>query len=359
MNGSIHKSGDLVGDRYRVRRYIGEGGMQEVYEADDLLLSRLVAMKAPKNPSAAKRFQRSAIVSARVNHANVAKTLDYLEEKERSYLIEEYIDGKDLGHVLKERIPVLDPLMAAQIFHHLAKGIAASHHAGVVHRDLKPSNIMAVGGEKLLGIKITDFGIAKMAEEELADAIEGGQSSVTASQTAIGALPYMAPEMIESFKDAGKPADVWSLGALVFEIVSGTKPFGVGYRAVPNILAAKFASLPPVVTAKVQFAPAANEIYSIIKKCLQRMPSDRPSADQLVRDCEQLCYPIVKREFGVVSRFDNNYWGFIVPDHGKGVFFHVASIFGSQKLRVGDRVWFARHAGGGSDRAFPVLRIVA
>jgi eukaryotic-like serine/threonine-protein kinase len=132
------------------------------------------------------------------------------------------------------------------VFHHLAKGLAASHHATVVHRDLKPSNIMVVDGELFNEVKITDFGIAKMAEEELI-AVEGGESSLTASNTAIGALPYMAPEMIKSIRKAGAPADVWSLGAMVFELLSGQKPFGVGYRAVPAIMEAKVPPLPSMI----------------------------------------------------------------------------------------------------------------
>ena len=82
------------------------------------------------------------------------------------------------------------------VFHHLAKGLAASHHADVMHRDLKPNNVMIAGGEYFRGVKITDFGIAKMAEEEIGEAVEGGQESLSASRTALGAIPYMAPEII-------------------------------------------------------------------------------------------------------------------------------------------------------------------
>lgn len=355
----LHKEGDCIGDRYEVIRYIGEGGMQEVYQAKDLLLSRTVALKVPKNASAAKRFKRSAVVSARVNHANVAKTLDYIEEHPRAYLIEEFIFGKDLGRILKENFASLDPMMAARVLHRLAKGVAASHHVGVVHRDLKPSNVMAVGGECLDEVKITDFGIAKMAEEELAEAVEGGNDSLTASQTAIGALPYMAPEMIKSMKDAGPSADVWSLGALVFEHLSGEKPFGSGLKAVPAIVAANVPALPQSVTTKAQFRPIAEEIYSLISDCLQRDPASRPTADELVYRCESLCYPIAHREFGTVNRFDNPSWGFIRPDQGRGVFFHIDSLYGGGNLSLGDRVWFARHAGGGNDRAFPVVKLIS
>jgi serine/threonine-protein kinase len=176
MATTIHDPGDVVGERYEVVEFIGEGGMQEVYRASDKLLRRSVALKAPKNASAKKRFQRSAVFSARINHPNVAKTLDYFEAPERAYLIEECVDGKDLGRVLVEFFAFLDPYLAAMVFHHLARGIAASHHSDVIHRDLKPNNVMIVGGEYFGGVKITDFGIAKMAQEEIDEAVEGGDA---------------------------------------------------------------------------------------------------------------------------------------------------------------------------------------
>jgi serine/threonine-protein kinase len=331
--------------------------MQEVYRATDLLLSRDVALKAPKNRSAAKRFKRSAVVSARVNHANVAKTLDYLEEDGFAYLIEEYIDGKDLSKVLRENLSIIDPLMAAGMFHHLAKGLAASHHATVIHRDLKPSNIMAVGAESLFGLKITDFGIAKMAEDELSDAVEGGEASLTASSTAIGALPYMAPEMIQSFRDASTPADIWSLGALMFEILSGKKPFGSGYKAVPAIMEGRVPPVPQLIENHPQFRSTGRGVYGLIEKCLNIDPDARPTADAVVLECEKLCYPNTRREFGVITKFENLRWGFIAADcGGRGVFFHIDSFYGAGRPKQGDRVWFARHVGGGNDRAFPVLK---
>lgn len=354
---TLHATGDVIGDRYEIVDYIGEGGMQEVYLARDQLLARNVALKSPKNKSAAKRFRRSAVVSARVNHSNVAKTLDYLEENNTAYLIEEFIEGKDLSRVLKEHVPLFDPLLAARVLHHLAKGLAASHHADVIHRDLKPSNIMSVGGDNIIDVKITDFGIAKMAEEEIGEAIEGGDGSLTASQTAIGALPYMAPEMVRSMKDAGKPADVWSLGAMAFELMSGTKPFGAGLIAVQKILAGSLPSIPGIVTSNLQFKPSGDELYALIQKCMQIDPAKRPTADDLVTECEQLCYPITAREFGTVTSVNNRYWGFITPDSGKSVFYHVESMYGHDRMALKDRVWFARHPGGRNDRAFPILKV--
>jgi serine/threonine-protein kinase len=159
--------------------------MQYVYLATDEVLERNVALKVPMDTKAGRRFKRSATVSAQVNHPNVAKTLDYLEHGKFPILIEEYIQGSDLFKTYITRTERLDPYLVAHIMHHLAKGVAASHHVGVVHRDLKPSNIMISGGISAHEIKITDFGIAKMAQEEMVEASE----SITNSQTAIGALP--------------------------------------------------------------------------------------------------------------------------------------------------------------------------
>ena len=131
-----HKPGDLIGDRYEIRADVGEGGMQFVYAAYDRLIGRMVALKTPKNKSATKRFKRSAIVAAKVNHPNIAKTLDYVRAGEDRYLIEELIEGQDLQDALLRRSGCLDPFSAAKVFHYLVRGVAAAHHAGVVHRDL-------------------------------------------------------------------------------------------------------------------------------------------------------------------------------------------------------------------------------
>ncbi len=357
MSGVLHAIGDLVGDRYEVLEYIGQGGMQEVYRVHDQLLERDVALKSPKNPSAEKRFNRSATLSARVNHDNVAKTLDYVEDDDRFYLVEELIEGCDLGYFLKKHVAMLDPFAAGRVMHHLAKGLAASHHVNVVHRDLKPTNIMVVGGRDFTGFKITDFGIAKMAQEEIEDAVAGDEEGLTNSQTALGALPYMAPETIDDMKNAGKPADVWAIGALTFEVLTGKRPFGAGYKAVPLIQAAKVPPLPGPLISNTQFAPFAIAIFDLIKACMQKDPATRPTADQLVTACEGLYYSTVPREFGTIKKFDNNSWGF-ATGLGKDVFCHVASVYAASNLAIGERVWMTTHPGSPSPRAFPIVKAV-
>ncbi len=354
MSGTL-APGNEIGGRYTIEKYLGEGGMQFVYIALDKLTDRQVALKTPKNRSATKRFRRSAVVAAKVNHPNVAKTLDYVVEDDQRFLIEELVDGKDLRDALLNEAQYLDPFLAAKIFHHLAKGVAAAHHAGVVHRDLKPTNIMVVGDYSLNEIKITDFGIAKMAGEELQEAAEGGESSMTTSQTAVGALPYMAPEAIESPKTVGASADIWSLGAMLYHLLTGELPFGQGYRAVPRIIAASPPVIPPFLTHNPQFAPLAREVIDISLSCLKKDPADRPTADQLVAECGKLCYTSSPRHRGVVSKFYYNSYGFIRTYKGD-VFFHKDCVYG-QLPKVEERVIFSSYNGGGAPRALPVIKL--
>jgi serine/threonine protein kinase len=361
MKNVLHKKGDLIGDRYAIESDIGQGGMQEVYRARDKLLGREVALKVPKSSSAEKRFKRSAVLSGKVNHANVAKTLDYLEENKRFYLVEEMIEGCDLAQLLADYVPRVDPYVAARALHHLAKGVAASHHVDVVHRDLKPSNVMVVGGPSVASFKITDFGIAKMAEKEIGDAVEGGSAGLTASQTALGALPYMAPEMIEDLKQAGKPADIWALGAMTLELLTGTRPFGQGYKAVPAIMSAKLPDLPKNLVSNPQYSPLANEIYLIVQECMKKTPEDRLTADEVVEACEALCYNVSTREFGTIHSFNFKKYGFVrSEDPSKSdVFYHIDSVYGANTVTVGQRVWFSRYPGAPRDRAFPVVPAIS
>ncbi|MCE4373556.1 serine/threonine-protein kinase [Xanthomonas hortorum] len=186
---------DIVSGRYRIERHIGRGGMQDVYLAHDILLESNIALKTPQLGQPDKRFKSSAKIAARVNHHNVAKTLDYIEENGRLFLIEELVDGDNLENKLKT-FGAIDPHLAARIFLHVSKGVAASHHAGVVHRDLKPSNIIVEHGVNLHELKITDFGIATLTEEVFDEAAREGDITRSTSGTIRGALPYMAPEMM-------------------------------------------------------------------------------------------------------------------------------------------------------------------
>lgn len=352
----LHVPHDTIAGRYVIERLLGEGGMQFVYLARDTTLNRDVALKTPKNASASKRFKRSAVVAARVNHPNVAKTLDYFEFNGKEYLVEELVLGADMSQSLLQRAKYLDPFLVARIFHHLSKGIAASHHAGVVHRDLKPSNIMVCGGFNIHEIKITDFGIAKMAQEEIREAAEGGADTISASATAVGALPYMAPESINTPSDVGLEADIWSLGAIIYELLTGTRPFGTGLQAVHLIVQGKYSEFPDFVCSNPQFNYLSNQLVNLIKKCLSLTPAHRPSADQLVQFCSELCYPVSERHEGQVSDIRFNSFGFIMLPLHSEAFFHMSSVYG-QKPAIGEPVLLSKYDGGGADRALPVIKL--
>ncbi|WP_352950254.1 serine/threonine-protein kinase [Mesorhizobium sp. M1050] len=353
MNGPLTADTPPIGGRYQTKSWINAGGMQHVYLAEDKLFGREVALKTPKDDAGAKRFRQSAVVSAKVNQENVAKTLDYLEEPDgRAFLVEELVHGADLETVMSIYLPFLPPTTCARLMHQLAKGLAASHSAKVVHRDLKPSNIMIVGGWKFEGAKITDFGIAKLAEDEIG--AWAGSQGTTQSKTVLGAIPYMSPESINDFKVATMPSDVWSIAAIIYRLLSGAPPFGTGLKSIPKIIDAVAPELPQQVRP-VQFLELGRQLFEIVISCLNKDPSKRPTAEELVKHCEALCYSLDPYELGVISKLNNSATGFIHADHGKDLMYHKANFYGGGGVSVGKRIWFARAPGLGNDRAFPIV----
>jgi serine/threonine-protein kinase len=263
----------------------------------------------------------------------------------------------DLRDLLDRKFNYLDPHLAAHVIHQLAKAVAASHHAGVLHRDLKPSNIMVSDDPSITVVKITDFGIAKMTEHEFVEGMKD-EDSITGSQTVLGALPYMAPEMIRDPKHAGFPADIWALGAILYRLVSGVVPFGSGLSAIPTILDAKVPGRPTMFDRKKQFAPLTDEIWDLIKLCLSKEIPSRPTADDLVELCSRLCYSDAERSEGSILNYGKGTgsWGNIRDSSGIEIFFHYDSFYG-EKPTSGLKVNFASFDGQPRPRAFPVLEM--
>jgi serine/threonine-protein kinase len=354
------KPGDLVSSRYAVQRHIGRGGMQDVYLALDQLLDIEVALKTPQAGQPDKRFIQSAKIAAMVNHHNVAKTLDYFEARDRLFLIEEYVPGETLEAKLS-RFGAVDPHLGARIFHHLSKGIAASHHAGVIHRDLKPSNIIVESGVNLHQLKITDFGIATLTEEVFAVAAKDGDLTRSTSGTIRGALPYMAPEMMfrSPGDHPGSAADIWSLGAMMFRVLTGEYPFGVYLEAAVNVKNQTRKSWPSFMTSNSQYKPLAEDLQSIIENCLAYDADERPSADQLVSGFSKLCYINVDRTEGDVKNLiQNGYSGFTDDSEG-GVFFSMESVYGKRRPAAtkNRRLCYSRFPGSPRYRGHPVVVI--
>lgn len=348
----------LIGDRYEIVGKLGSGGMQHVFRAKDLLRGLDVALKTPQPGQIHKKFANSAIISARINHPNIAKTLDYVEADDTPYLAEELVEGGTLEDACLSLAGFVDPHTGARLFRMLAKGLAASHHAGVVHRDLKPSNILVSGGYNLSEVKITDFGIATLTEEVFEEEIaERGDITKTTSGTVKGALPYMAPEMMFRKKGdyIGKEADVWSLGALMFHMLSGTLPFDEGLYVPANVITNTRAAWPDFMTSDLQFRALSASLQALVEKCLQKDKALRPTADDLVIACNDLIYFHGSWEQGVINNMPNQYFGYIRGPNNTTVFFHRDSTYGSKRPKDGEKVVYARSDGKPHPRAFPLV----
>lgn len=353
-------AGTIIAERYRIIEHVGKGGMQDVYRAHDELLLTDVALKTPQLGPATRRFKQSAILAGKVNHHNVAKTYDYVEDNNNVYLIEEFVEGETLEAKIK-RYGTLDPYLGALVFSHLAKGLAASHHAGVVHRDLKPSNVMTESGVNIHTLKITDFGIATFTDELLAEAAEDGNLTLSTSGTIRGALPFMAPEMMfrKPGEHPGKPADIWSLGAMMFRLLAGDYPFGVYLQAAVNVQNRARTAWPRFMTSKPQFRPLSLELQAAVEACINYDLTGRPTADELVQMCSQFCYSTDIRMVGTVSSIiQNGYSGFLDTDAGS-LFFSMDSVYGKRRpdAQTNTTVSVAAYPGLPAARGHPVVVI--
>lgn len=348
----------VIGNRYKIIGELGSGGMQNVYRAEDQLLGVEIALKTPQSGQALKKFENSAIISARINHHNVAKTLDYLEENGVPFLAEELVEGGTLEDACLAPAGFVDPHTGARLFRLLAKGLAASHHAGVVHRDLKPSNIVVSGGYNLNSVKITDFGIATLTEEVFEEEIaERGDITKTTSGTVKGALPYMAPEMMFRKKGdyVGREADIWSLGALMFHMLTGVLPFDEGLIVPANVKTGNRAAWPAFMTNDMQFASLGRSLQQLVEICLQVEREKRPSADDLAKACNDLMYYSGSWTTGKVHNMPAASFGYIFGSDGKKAFFHRDSTYGPTKPTVGAKVIYSCSDGEPHQRAFPLI----
>jgi serine/threonine-protein kinase len=346
----------LIGGRYEVSKHIGAGGMQDVYLAKDQILGGYIALKTPLPGQKTRRFQASAVIAGKVNHHNVAKTLDYFEENGDVYLVEEYVNGQTLEDKIKNR-EFLDPHLAARTLHLLAKGIRASHIQGVIHRDLKPSNIMVDSSAGVEELKITDFGIATFTEEVFNEEAEFGDITRSTSGTVKGALPFMAPEMM--FRKKGDnitcALDIWSIGAMMFKLMAGEYPFGVFLDAAVNVKTQNRLDWPLFMTANPQFSPLCRELQSIIDSCLEYDPAKRPTADNLVKMSQNLCYQTSERHEATVDKLiQNGYSGFASnPQHS--VFFSIHSLYGASRVPSGSKITYSKFPGNPNASPHPVI----
>jgi hypothetical protein len=224
----------VLDEKYRLEQLLGRGGMGAVYRARDMRLDRLVAVKVVRaellgDPEARRRFRREAQIVARLQHPGIVAIFDYGSLPDGgAYLVMELVRGEDLRRVLVREGSV-EPERATRILSSVCSAIEAAHRQGVLHRDLKPENILLPGDD--CEAKVLDFGVAKIIDRDRRDATMADSGTVlTVEGAVVGTPAYMAPEQLRGQTPDAR-TDVFSLGVIAYEMLTGNLPFGRGTLA--------------------------------------------------------------------------------------------------------------------------------
>ena len=275
-----------LADRYRIERELGAGGMATVYLAHDLRHDRDVAIKVLKPELAqsltGERFLREIAITARLNHPHILALLDSgaAASGELLYYVMPVATGQSLRDRLAERgpLPVADALRVAS---DVTEALAHAHAHGVVHRDIKPDNILLSDGHAI----VVDFGIAKavgIARESATD-----DATLTSAGTSLGTPAYMAPEQAAGEDDVDHRADLYAVGVMLYEMISGAPPFTGTFQ---HVVVAKMAKDAPGLGARGSTVPPA--LAQLVARCLARDPAQRPAtADALLLQLRALMQP--------------------------------------------------------------------
>ena len=260
----MFSKGDKINDRYEIIKSIGEGGMANVYLAYDTILERNVAVKVLRGDLSndekfVRRFQREALSASSLNHPNIVEMYDVGDENGVFYIVMEYINGKTLKQLIKKRGHLSVP-EAIDIMIQLTEGLAVAHNSYIIHRDIKPQNIMILEDGM---VKITDFGIAMAINA----------ADLTQTNSVMGSVHYLPPEQAAG-KGSTIKSDIYSLGILFYEMLSGTMPFR-GETAVE--IALKHIKEPMPSIRKVN-PKVPQSIENIILKCTAKNPKNRYSS---------------------------------------------------------------------------------
>ena len=253
-------SAQTVGGRYRLGRSLGHGGMATVHVARDEELGREVAIKRLSEALSGdeifrERFMREARTAAGLSHPNIVGVFDVGEEDGLPYIVMECVDGRTLAELLAESGP-LDPDRAVDLILQACAGLEHAHAAGLVHRDIKPQNLLVRDDDTL---KIVDFGIARP--------VDGTQ--LTLAGTILGTAAYLAPEQALGERVTAA-ADLYSLGAVTYELLSGRPPYE--FESLAELPVKQREGPPPPIEGVSQ------ELQDVVRRCLAPDPADRPSS---------------------------------------------------------------------------------
>jgi serine/threonine-protein kinase len=267
--------GTRLGD-YEIVAELGGGGMGHVYRARDLTLERTVAVKtlAPQfrgDEMLVQRFLKEARAAARLNHPNIVQIYDFGKEGEVYYLAMEYVEGQSLSAILKNG-PVAES-EAISIARFACIALSVAHAEGLVHRDIKPDNLMLTSKGH---VKVVDLGVAKRVDED---------ESLTQTGQALGTPHYISPEQIKAVRQIDGRADIYSLGATLYHLVTGRPPFRGGSSAAVMAM-----HLHEAVKDPRELRPDISEgLVHVLRKMLAKEPEDRyPDMDAVDRDLYQV-----------------------------------------------------------------------
>ena len=268
--------GSLLGERYKLLRLIGQGGMGAVYLAEHVVIGKQIAVKVlgpeySRNPGDVQRFLQEARAASLIRHDHVVDIADFgYSPGGQAYLVMEYLEGEDLGRTLQS-VGAMPWFRASGIVMQIGSALAAAHAKGIVHRDMKPENCFRVKREGDVDfIKVLDFGIAKIVDNHLTK----GQHSLTIEGGIIGTPEYIAPELCRGLK-ADTRVDIYALGIVMYRMVTGVLPFRTD---TDNYMAVLSQHLTDAPVPPRQQNPDANippKIEQIILKALEKDPARR------------------------------------------------------------------------------------
>jgi serine/threonine-protein kinase len=271
MSGDFEMApGTVLGGKYRVDRVLGQGGMGVVLAARHLQLDQPFALKVmlseySRHPEAVARFLREARAAVRVQHENVARVTDVSETASGiPFMVMELLEGTDLESLSSSRGP-LPIAETVELVLQACAGVAEAHALGIVHRDLKPSNLFLTrrrDGSPL--VKVLDFGISKVLDTR--------DGSLTATSAMIGSPLYMSPEQVRTAKDVDARTDVWSLGAILYELLTGVTPFAADSASA--VLAKVVADEPAPPRQHRPDLPLG--LQDVVLSCLRKNRDERP-----------------------------------------------------------------------------------
>jgi serine/threonine protein kinase len=270
--------GQTVGN-YQVTAKIGEGGMGAVYLAEHPVIGRKAALKVihpqhARNPDVVARFVNEASAISRIGHEHIVDVTDFGRTPDGDfYFTMEYLEGEPLSELISREAPI-EPARALEIAAQIADALSASHAHGVVHRDLKPENIFLVArGQDPAFVKVLDFGLAKLLDGD------GAAAHQTRTGIVMGTPYYMAPEQCEGRAELDGRADVYALGVVLFEMLTGKLPFGGNYG---QVLMKQMTMRPPAARSLVPSIP--EELELVLQRALAKDPDQRFPTMAALRD---------------------------------------------------------------------------